>query len=393
MALGSKANARAISWHPTYTWMVTFSRDGKRKTKYFKTRKAAHEFRSRVELEAKEVGIRSARPDEASHHAIAQARKHDLDLVACVQDQLAWRAAVETIRKCGGDIGAILSEAAFNLERDAQSITVTDLMQQYIRELAHDASDEHLTHQKSRIGRFCEDFGDRRISSITSDEIQDWIRALPFAPKTMSNYRIAIHCLFAFATHRWISNNPAGSVKTPKVVESEVGVFTPSAARALIESADKDIVPAIALGLFCGLRRAEIERLDWRFISFENRTVTIPASIAKAARRRVIQVRDSVFSWLLPYRGSTGKVWGKDARKLLERATADAGISWVPNGCRHSFASYCLAAEKNAESLALELGHKDTSLLFKHYRALVTESDAASYWAIAPDCQKIVAIG
>jgi hypothetical protein len=60
---------------------------------------------------------------------------------------------------------------------------------------------------------------------------------------------------------------------------------------------------------------------------------------------------------------------------------------------RHSFASYHLAHFRNANGLALELGHTDANLLFKHYRELVEPSEAAKFWAIAPaaPASKVVA--
>jgi integrase len=54
------------------------------------------------------------------------------------------------------------------------------------------------------------------------------------------------------------------------------------------------------------------------------------------------------------------------------------------NGLRHSFASYHLAHFRDAARLAIELGHADQELLFRHYRELVKPEVAAKYWAIRP---------
>jgi len=50
---------------------------------------------------------------------------------------------------------------------------------------------------------------------------------------------------------------------------------------------------------------------------------------------------------------------------------------------RHSFVSYHLARFENAGKTALEAGHSET-MLFGHYRALVTPEAAAEFWAIVP---------
>ena len=51
---------------------------------------------------------------------------------------------------------------------------------------------------------------------------------------------------------------------------------------------------------------------------------------------------------------------------------------------RHTFASYHLAMFRSAEKTALELGHRDTTMLFSHYRELVQIADAEEYWSIKP---------
>ena len=38
----------------------------------------------------------------------------------------------------------------------------------------------------------------------------------------------------------------------------------------------------------------------------------------------------------------------------------------------------------DAARLALEMGHKDTSMIFGHYRELVRADEAAKYWQIEP---------
>ena len=46
---------------------------------------------------------------------------------------------------------------------------------------------------------------------------------------------------------------------------------------------------------------------------------------------------------------------------------------------RHSFASYHLALHESADKTALEMGHRDTRMLFRHYREIVTKGEAVEY--------------
>ncbi|MCP4826337.1 MAG: hypothetical protein GY892_19810 [Shimia sp.] len=51
---------------------------------------------------------------------------------------------------------------------------------------------------------------------------------------------------------------------------------------------------------------------------------------------------------------------------------------------RHTFASYHLAHFCSADKTALEMGHRDTNMLFRHCRQLVTREAAEAFWAIRP---------
>tara|TARA_Y100001934_G_scaffold186713_1_gene220328 strand:- start:448 stop:618 length:171 start_codon:yes stop_codon:yes gene_type:complete len=51
---------------------------------------------------------------------------------------------------------------------------------------------------------------------------------------------------------------------------------------------------------------------------------------------------------------------------------------------RHSFASYHLAYHQSADKTALEMGHRDTQMLYRHYRSVVSKDEAAKFWKIEP---------
>jgi hypothetical protein len=62
-------------------------------------------------------------------------------------------------------------------------------------------------------------------------------------------------------------------------------------------------------------------------------------------------------------------------------------VPWPHNVTRHSFVSYHLAAFENAAKTALEAGHSET-MLFAHYRELVTLHEAEQFWALTPEVCK-----
>jgi len=153
----------------------------------------------------------------------------------------------------------------------------------------------------------------------------------------------------------------------------------------------------VAIGAFAGLRRAELERLDWSEIDFESGLIEVTAQNSKTAQRRLVTMQPNLRKWLLPVRKHQGNVTPSNCfRELFEQARSAARIAeWPDNALRHSFASYHLAHFKNAASTALELGHHDSRITFAHYRELVKPKDAEKYWNLFPTAgvsSKVVSI-
>ena len=164
-----------------------------------------------------------------------------------------------------------------------------------------------------------------------------------------------------------------------------VGILTVDQTARLLESAPAELVPYIAIGAFAGLRRAELERLDWKEVDLQSGLIEVTATKAKSARRRFVKIQPNLAKWLQPHAQLSGNVTPFGYRALLEAAREAAGIhQWPQNALRHSFASYHLARFNDAALLALELGHTNTNLVFQHYRQLVKPKQAERYWKIAP---------
>ena len=74
----------------------------------------------------------------------------------------------------------------------------------------------------------------------------------------------------------------------------------------------------------------------------------------------------------------------KNKRKRLAGIRRLAEVDWGHDIMRHTFASYHLARWCSPDQTAHELGHRDTNMLYRHYRELVTQLDAREFWSIRP---------
>jgi integrase len=258
---------------------------------------------------------------------------------------------------------------------------------------ADGASERYLSDLRSRLTQFSDSFDGKPVAEITAPQIDEWLRSLAdketgkrLSPVTRNNFRRVLIVAFNFAKENgYCVGNPAERTAKAKVVETAVGILTVDQTARLLESAPAELVPYVTIGAFAGLRRAELERLDWKEVDLQSGLIEVTASKAKSARRRFVKIQPNLAGWLQPYAQLSGNVTPANYRELLDAAREAAGIQeWPQNALRHGFASYHLARFNDAALLALELGHTNSNLVFQHYRQLVKPKHAEGYWKIAP---------
>jgi integrase len=192
-------------------------------------------------------------------------------------------------------------------------------------------------------------------------------------------------------------------VQQAKEDNGEPKIFTPTEMRELLAAARPEMIPFLSIGGFAGLRSVELTRLDWSDVNLRERYIEIKAAKAKTGARRLAPITDNLFAWLELHAKETGAVlgfesWWNQIPKLVDvvneqrkQQAEEAGkkpaslrkFQWKHNALRHSFCSYRLAGTKNAAQVALEAGNSP-QIIFAHYRQLVTESEAAKWFAVSP---------
>lgn len=376
---------------PGYAAAVVMRRDGRRiRERYFGTQSEAEALAERWSIESGNTGALAA-------VSITDSDKRQL---------MRWREILAPFGKTPADAVTFYSD---HLKRCKASITIESLSEklQAFKKREH-RSPSYLKDLRTRLGLFCGTFGKRIAADVTTDEISAWLSALSNASGGVENYRRCVGVLFSHAvTLKACASNPVEGSFKPNKVDGEVGILTVSQAAALLAASHNypEILPATAIGLFAGVRDAELKRLDWRDIRFETGFIEIKGSKAKSARRRLIEMRPVLRAWLAPHRALSGKLWPKQAdrgRRLVDMARREAGFGapgseteeetengikltrWPSNGMRHSFASYHIAKWQNANALALEMGHTSAALIFAHYRELCLPVDAEAFWNLTP---------
>jgi integrase len=241
-----------------------------------------------------------------------------------------------------------------------------------------------------------EPISDRLACDITVRELEAILES--FTPSVRDAFRRYVRAVFNFGVRLdYLSANPAAKLERGNLVKGETEIFTPHQVKEMLAVAlehDLEFLPYRVFAFFCGIRPAgELTRLDWSNVSIADRIVTLPAAITKTKRKRFIDLSDNAIAWLREYQARGGNMIGLVApfNKTLLRNKHRANYhgahvkKWIPQGARHSFASYWMAAHGNdVDRLVVLSGHDNKQTLWKHYYRACTKSEALKFWGILP---------
>jgi len=367
----------AWNGHPIYSWRVSFPDGGKRRSKGFKKKtggNGALEFAEQKREEIAQEGARNKPITDEERRAV-----------------MAFRTLVKKLPKSAND--PILTDAVALFESSqairGKSKTIEELTKTYLHGLKRkEVSNDYIYATRLRLERFTGDYGDWLGCDISRELAEDWLEDLMLGSTTYNHYRAALVQLFNHAVDfETMEKNPIAKVAKKKSGATKIGILSIPETTALLLNMTDEIAPGLVLGLFAGVRRAELCRMDWSELDFEQDFVEVTAANSKTAARRLISMHPNLRAWLEPHRRKEGRIMPSEMvyRNRLDAAKSAAGIDeWPHNALRHSFASYHLAAFKDAPALALEMGHGSTRMIFKHYRALVTPRRGKEFWEIFP---------
>jgi site-specific recombinase XerD len=244
-------------------------------------------------------------------------------------------------------------------------------------------------------------FGDRLVNDVAHEEIETFVLSLPLSLRSQAHYYADLSNLFNYCVKKnHCATNPIDQLERPEGDDAVIGILTVEQAARLLELAHEHhglrMLPFITLGLFCGLRREELIRLEWSRVNLAEGFIEVTAAASKTRQRRIVRLTHTLpngrngkaivyqpaIKWLrrvtIP---NSGPVTPSDAPYQLQKLAELAGIQPYPrNALRHSFASYLMALTQNAAVVAEQLGHAGFESLYRNYRQLVTPKSATQYW-------------
>ncbi|MBR5523057.1 MAG: site-specific integrase [Akkermansia sp.] len=224
----------------------------------------------------------------------------------------------------------------------------------------------HFTGRMLRVAGV----GERPLRAMRSGECRELLQAaFGRSAHSYRKGRAILHSIFAWGRrYGYCDTNPVDAVEAPEVVEKEIVPLTPEEVHRLETAAEHPAHRAMRwslyLLLYCGLRPAEVQRLQPEDICREEGCVVVRPRVSKTGGGRAVPLRRvQPLSGVEPH---IPRNW-QNRWRSLRRAAGFAPRRWVPDVCRHTFASYHAAQFKNLPMLQVEMGHRDCSLLRSRY--------------------------
>jgi len=348
--------------------------------------------------------------DARIYHERAKVQLVQFGVAAMIDDRTRTDAA-RAAEVLAGTGKTLLDAARFLLEhirRSEGGKPLADAVAGFLKaKAAENLSDRYLASLRHRLKRFLADIPKgATTANVATADIDDFLIKLELSPATANTFRRDIRTFFEWATARGLSaSNPAAKATTFKNPPGKIGILTPEDAATLLSACDPSILPGVVIGMFCGLRQAEIARLDWRAIDLASGILSVGADIAKTSSRRTVEI--PVRAWLAPYAQEFGPVWpaSEEARNLWNLARIKAGFGpffstraavneaqagrndlrpWPDNALRHSAISYRLALTRDLPRVATEAGNSP-AIVQRHYAELVKPDAAKRFFGILPE--------
>ena len=142
------------------------------------------------------------------------------------------------------------------------------------------------------------------------------------------------------------------------------------------------IMPLAAQGLL-GLRRGETRRLPSFQLSNEIREYDVKAKRTRSRQNRDVEVNPTFDLWRKRYWTSDSELYPDNYSELLRKMVSRLKLKWTRNILRHTFASHYLVVH-GENATVKQMGHRDSEMLYRHYRRKVSAYEANRYWEIAP---------
>ena len=239
-------------------------------------------------------------------------------------------------------------------------------------------------------------FEDQSAAVLDEQHWQAWVddqAEAGLSRSRIANQLAVVSAIYGWgsrSTRRLVPRNPTTAVELPPNDERpRERVATAQEATVLLDVLPPDVRVPYALAFYAGLRRSEIDRLEWSDVDLENLSITVQRSKSDAGAGRRVPIAAPLVAILKGAGQRTGKVCQRSV--MSGKLAARAKKAWKyldhdndepkelrnpplePIGlheARHTYASLLVAAHYTLKEVMEYLGHADLATTSRYVKML-----------------------
>lgn len=371
MKLGQKKNPNRTRniYKLGNSWIVDIQAAGKRTRKFFQNKKDAVAFLDNYKF--------ARRLDLAYFVSLTG------DQIKDIKDAIAKLPTGKTLLQSVEKAWLFYSES--NLHEIVDSFFDIKKTKHNVGKISND----EFRHIKGRVENFKKTFA--TFSDVTPPALLEYLRKKG-SNKTISHWRGTISEILELAVARGaISTNPMKLLHDDELIVSTdktsfTGSISVETARALmnfIETKYPQYSKFFSIGLFCGIRVAEIPRLKEEYFRYDERKIVFPAQIGKVKKAWVLEnLPENLWAWLDKYKGVAIQT-----PTPKERTSIGELFNLPQNFARHSFTTYHLSLYFDLAKTSKITRNGEQILKDRYFDQLVDKETAQAYFDILPSGQ------
>jgi len=375
-------HCRAAQGH---VYAVAWNVGGTRRMRQFTDERAAME-EARLKADQLAAGkIEAAGLSREDRDELLHAREiaGKVPVIAALQE---WAKASEIAQ--GNIITAAEQWAARNSTSRHQRVKVAEAIDRYLA--AKDAAGTFVRRDHSSVfDSLRTAFGELFLDTVSTVQMGLYLEKIE-NPSTRNTHRKGIVGLWRWSQRQNYLprglQTEAEQTESPHVPAPEVGIISSETYGKLLEhfrAKHPEYLAPLVLAGFCGLRRDEIHNEVWSDIALERGHVRVTKGKRGTPARRLVPLSPAAVEWLLLCPNRQGRLCKNLAVDRI-RFIAHAAKFTLPENCfRHSFVSHRVAETGDVGATALESGNSP-SIVFRHYRELVTKAEGEKWFAVRP---------
>jgi integrase/recombinase XerC len=262
--------------------------------------------------------------------------------------------------------------------------------EEWLTERLGDGDISKATHQsyESSMRLFVRNVGGVQIADVTPAMIRTWTSSMRMRgnePATIYNRLTALRSFYRWCYRReYVTANPCDAVANPKLTKNQqVRNLDQYEVETVLSSIDDKATRLIVLlGLYCGLRRAEIAGLQTDYVNLRTKQLVV---LGKGNRQRTLPIPAGLVPDLTDWMGTCAGVrWVFPSRKgdhlhpaTVGRMVSDAARSALGKRCtlhqfRHTAAVDVLTATHDVAIVQQMLGHSNIATTNRYIGKVTT---------------------